>query len=158
MSIKYSRSEIKHLFATFDTDGNGYLDFKEFSQLLKSYSQISESNYRFIFNLIDNDRNGKIDYKEFKRISKILFNYFLSESEKAADMEHEATFLFNLIDLDKNKTIDKEEFALMMTAIDPNVSKQTIEENFTLVDVDGNGVIDLEEFKRLCEIIFNSNN
>ena len=122
MTTKYSEREIKHMFYSYDTDGNGYLDFDEFCELMKSSGSIDKSNYQFIFNLVDTDRNGKIKFKEFKRVAQVLCNFFLKDNEKSKkksqkeeDVE-QSTFLFKLVDLDNSKTIDKNEFDLLISA------------------------------------------
>jgi Ca2+-binding EF-hand superfamily protein len=154
MSRKFSRRDIKHLFYSYDKDGNGYLDFDEFSDLMKSCGGIDKSNYKFIFNLVDINRTGKIGYKEFKRVGKIICKYFIKDENEDADL---SVFLFELIDVDKNTTIDRKEFHLMMSAIDPSISTQTVDQYFNHVDGDGNGTIDLKEFQTFCELIFSSN-
>lgn len=61
-----NRDELKELFAHFDRDSNGHIDFAEFCELLDAMkSDIEEMARRLGFDVIDTDGNGTIEFDEF---------------------------------------------------------------------------------------------
>ncbi|MCO7226010.1 EF-hand domain-containing protein [Pleionea sp. CnH1-48] len=58
--------EVKDNFNFFDRDGNGEIDLKEFTELLKVLSpQSNEEQAEKGFSLIDSNGDGHIDFEEF---------------------------------------------------------------------------------------------
>lgn len=58
--------ELRELFEACDTNGNGTLQFGEFSRFIDSVGAgISEQECRIGFGEIDSDRDGHIDFGEF---------------------------------------------------------------------------------------------
>lgn len=58
--------ELKENFAHFDADGNGHIDFGEFSNLCDALeSGSTEEEKRIGFGVIDTDGNGTIELEEF---------------------------------------------------------------------------------------------
>lgn len=59
-------NELRQTFDQFDRDGNGVIDFGEFSELLNALgSEMEEEERRIGFDIIDVDRGGTIDFGEF---------------------------------------------------------------------------------------------
>ncbi|MGX5174060.1 EF-hand domain-containing protein [Aliikangiella sp. IMCC44653] len=59
-------AEIKENFAFFDKDGNGEIDVKEFTQLLKVVSpHTTEEQGEKGFAIVDENNDGHIDLNEF---------------------------------------------------------------------------------------------
>lgn len=57
---------VRENFEFADTDGNGYIDFKEFSSLLKVLSpNVTTQQAAEGFSMIDTGSDGQIDYDEF---------------------------------------------------------------------------------------------
>ena len=60
------KQELKQTFEHFDRDGNGTIDFSEFSELLNSLgSEMDDESLRIGFDVIDSDHNHQISYDEF---------------------------------------------------------------------------------------------
>lgn len=62
-----------HIMRLFDSDGNGYLDFKEFLMAIDiATCQTEESRLAWVFKLYDVDNDGVIDVKEMAFIMETL--------------------------------------------------------------------------------------
>mmetsp|Transcript_25501 Transcript_25501/g.58852 ORF Transcript_25501/g.58852 Transcript_25501/m.58852 type:complete len:339 (+) Transcript_25501:71-1087(+) len=71
--------EIRRKFKEMDKDGNGKLDFKEFSGLLrKGNPHMSQRELRALFNAVDKSHDGRIQFEEF-------LEFIFSNN---ADLEH----------------------------------------------------------------------
>jgi len=61
-----SVAEIKQHFEFFDRDGNGYIDIKEFIELIKAISPKATDDQAVDgFELVDNNQDGLIEFREF---------------------------------------------------------------------------------------------
>jgi len=62
-----TRKEVEEMMKKEDTDGNGFLDFKEFALMMKNdfgAQDYQEYNLKEYFKILDADGNGYIDYDE----------------------------------------------------------------------------------------------
>ena len=65
----------KHIFRMYDSNGDGYIDFREFMVVLYIMSNGSpEANLKQIFRIFDINGDGSISQKEMVRIVKDLFH------------------------------------------------------------------------------------
>merc|ERR1712063_77212 len=63
-----------HVFRTFDSDKNGFIDFKEFLLAIDVTSSGSpEEKLNWAFSMYDVDGNGWIDLREMTRIVKSIY-------------------------------------------------------------------------------------
>lgn len=61
-----SIQEIREHFRFFDRDGNGFIDVKEFMELLKVISPNTTDNQAISgFELVDENNDGLIEFEEF---------------------------------------------------------------------------------------------
>jgi len=66
MEATMDRAELLENFEHFDTDGNGRIDFGEFSDLLDALdSGLADEEKRIGFEAIDENANGWIEFEEF---------------------------------------------------------------------------------------------
>jgi Ca2+-binding EF-hand superfamily protein len=57
---------LQRIFKTFDTSGNGLLEFKEFKTAVKDFKlDLSDEDIQSIFNHFDKNNDGVLDMKEF---------------------------------------------------------------------------------------------
>lgn len=61
-----STEEVRKNFAFFDRDGNGFIDIKEFIELIKTISpEATEAQAVTGFELVDENKDGLIEFEEF---------------------------------------------------------------------------------------------
>ena len=75
----------KHILRIFDSDGNGFLDFKEFLLALDIATCTTEQNrLEWIFKLFDVDNDGVIDVQEMASIMETMecLGKFFLEGQK----------------------------------------------------------------------------
>eukprot|EP00003_Mantamonas_plastica_P004518 TRINITY_DN1357_c0_g1_i12.p2 TRINITY_DN1357_c0_g1~~TRINITY_DN1357_c0_g1_i12.p2 ORF type:complete len:201 (-),score=78.92 TRINITY_DN1357_c0_g1_i12:1460-2062(-) len=101
-----NRAYATQLFAMFDENESGSIDFREFVILLSNFSSSGnlEEKKAFAFNLYDYNGDGVIDREEFNGILKAT----LSLSEK--QIEAKAAEVFGEADTDANGGLSYEEF------------------------------------------------
>ncbi|XP_025076258.1 lysophosphatidylcholine acyltransferase 2-like isoform X3 [Pomacea canaliculata] len=95
-------SAVEELFALYDRDGSGSIDFREYLIGLSLVSQPAntENTLRFAFELFDEEKTGYIHKQSFKRILQSAF--------QITDEDTDA--LFQMADADKNSLISFDEF------------------------------------------------
>lgn len=125
--IGLGRFALPHVFALFDRDGNGTIDFREFVQSLIALRGKSELSHRYIFQLFDTDRNGQISYEEFRHIfwgvytsdiaedMKECFGYIPSQDDVNKEQDEFLKRQFDKIDTDDSRSICFEEFSAWYT-------------------------------------------
>lgn len=65
-AAKYPTSVLRMKFNEFDVDNDGFLDFKEFHQLLLSLEvDITYQGSEMLFVSLDRDMNGNLEFDEF---------------------------------------------------------------------------------------------
>lgn len=106
-------SFVEHLFRSFDTDGDGHVDFKEFIVgLCLSSSENSEKKLRWAFNMYDIDGSGGISRDEMGQVLKSIYKMTnsLADGEMGSPEQLTETF-FEKYDLNKDDQISFEEFS-----------------------------------------------
>lgn len=158
----------KTLFARYDSDGSGNIDFEEFCTAARMDCHIrpddlSDSSLRVLFSDADADGSGELDSEEFCALilregddgplSEIK-SKFCAATESVVNTVGWAA-VFASYDIDGSGELDKDEFVGAVRQdcdIDENVlSDADLWKMFDTVDVDGSGEIDSEEFERLLE-------
>ena len=132
-----SDADADSTFNSFDTNGDGVLDFAEFCHMVRTMepTETSLTELRARFNKLDTDGGGTIDMYEYAggAILEIL-----------ARADHSA--MFAKMDVDGNHRIDKEEFAAVVRTFGvPCTNATSIDLLFALFDEDGSGQLDFEE-------------
>ena len=101
-----------HIFRMYDTNSDGYIDFKEFMVILYIMSAgTPEQNLEQIFRIFDINGDGTISYKEMRKIVTDLFQLMSHEDnpDKASN-EAIASMAFEEMDADEDGNITKKEF------------------------------------------------
>jgi neurocalcin delta len=102
----------EHVFRTFDEDGSGRIDFKEFLQAI-SVTQAGKpaDKLELAFRLYDIDRNGTIDQQEMTDIIKAI--YLMTDYDPAEVTEAPAIRtqdIFERMDTNQDGVLSKDEF------------------------------------------------
>ena len=100
----------KHIWRMYDTNLDGFIDFREFMMVLYVMSDGSpEQNLKQIFRVFDIDNDGKIDLAEMKRIVKDLLKLDSGINENISK-ETLAKSAFSEMDENEDGEISQEEF------------------------------------------------
>eukprot|EP00092_Neocalanus_flemingeri_P042136 GFUD01045950.1.p1 GENE.GFUD01045950.1~~GFUD01045950.1.p1 ORF type:complete len:203 (+),score=43.20 GFUD01045950.1:13-621(+) len=103
-----------HVFRTFDSDGNGFIDFKEFLLAMDVTScGTPEEKLGLFFILFDVDGNGWIDLMEMKRLMRCIHTMVESNKSKiglSETPEQQAKEIFKQMDVNSDGRVTKEEF------------------------------------------------
>jgi len=111
-----ARDFCDHIFRTFDTDGNGYIDFKEFLLAISVTSSGSpEEKLNWAFSMYDADGNGWIDLMEMTRIVKSIYSMMGPKQTAAVvgdqqSAEDRAEGIFNKMDANSDGKVTRQEF------------------------------------------------
>merc|ERR1712025_30896 len=100
-----------HAFRTFDTDNNGFIDFREFLLAIDVTSTgCPEDKLKWAFRMYDVDGNGWIDLCEMTTIVRSIYRMSgcLDKSSETADQR--ALDIFNKMDLNSDGKVTAEEF------------------------------------------------
>jgi len=117
------RFVLHRLFDTFDTDGNGLVDFAELSSGLSILSGGSQDDKaRSAFQLIDVNGDGRISMEEMTRYLSCVFAVMFETSPETR--------------------------AQVNGASAQELAHSTAEKVFVEADLDGNGKLDLQEFRK----------
>lgn len=101
-----------HVFRTFDTDKNGYIDFKEFLLAIDVTSAgTAEEKLKWAFRMYDVDGNGVIDLEEMTKIVQAIYDMLGAGATKPTDSaEERAKNIFQRMDENGDGHLTEEEF------------------------------------------------
>merc|ERR1712080_612517 len=101
-----------HVFRTFDTDKNGFIDFKEFLMAIDVTSSGSpEEKLKWAFRMYDVDGNGVIDLEEMTKIVQSIYNMMRSHAGNIAGTATDrAKDIFTRMDANGDGSLTQEEF------------------------------------------------
>merc|ERR1712179_348173 len=108
-----------HVFRTFDSDKNGFIDFKEFLMAIDVTSSGSpEEKLNWAFSMYDVDGNGWIDLMEMTRMVKSIYQVIKAQGEAGAQVggrmketaESRAEGIFKKMDRNSDGRVTREEF------------------------------------------------
>ena len=95
----------------YDTNNDGYIDFKEFMIVLYTLSKgTPEQNLEQIFRVFDIDNDQKISKDEMKKIVKTLMTLMSAKEKSELADVYVPEFAFAEMDVNKDGNISKEEF------------------------------------------------
>lgn len=102
----------EHVFRTFDEDGSGRIDFKEFLQAIGiTQDGKPEEKLELAFRLYDIDRNGRIEEHEMAEIIRAI--YLMTETDPTIITEApiiRTRNIFAKMDSNSDGVLTKEEF------------------------------------------------
>jgi len=101
-----------HVFRTFDTDKNGYIDFKEFLLAIDVTSAgTAEEKLKWAFRMYDVDGNGVIDQDEMTKIVQAIYDMLGAGATKPTDSaEERAKNIFSRMDENGDGHLTEDEF------------------------------------------------
>merc|ERR1712112_441672 len=106
-----------HVFRTFDSDKNGFIDFKEFLLAIDvTSSGAPEEKLNWAFSMYDVDGNGWIDLTEMTKIVKSIYKMMGPNQIAAAQQqgyetpEQRAEGIFKRMDINSDGKVTRQEF------------------------------------------------
>ncbi|KAG5180101.1 hypothetical protein JKP88DRAFT_166963 [Tribonema minus] len=138
------------IFAIFDKDNDGTIDFEEFKAILPQLGiEVSLPKALRYFRTCDKNGNGSIDLDEFKMA------LFAVDPDNGNPVGFAPNSLlspmdaFDMFDTDKSGNIDEDEFFFLLQFLGVEVSEERLESLFKQYDTNGNGTIEYDEFKKI---------
>ena len=101
-----------HVFRTFDTDKNGFIDFREFLLAIDVTSAgTPEEKLKWAFRMYDVNGNGFIDQKEMTKIIQAIYDMLGAGAVKPTNTADErAKNIFNRMDENNDGHLTEEGF------------------------------------------------
>lgn len=114
-------AELREVFSLFDDDGNGSLDAKELSLVLRSVGLVpSDEEVQQMIDEVDADGSGCIEWPEFL--------FLMSKNVVKPDEQHK--FAFEFFDKEGEGKIQKRDFVRQMRQLSKDFSEAELEEMF----------------------------
>lgn len=127
-------------FKLFDKNGDGEIDVKELTQLMRAIGQNpSSAEVEEMIHEVDNDGTGTIDFDEF-----IVLMERFGKDPQETEMQLRAAF--KVFDKNKDGFISVRELKEVMMNLGEKMTDDEFEDMIVEADVDGDGQIDYEEF------------
>eukprot|EP00771_Trimastix_marina_P003701 gnl/Trimastix_PCT/5041.p1 GENE.gnl/Trimastix_PCT/5041~~gnl/Trimastix_PCT/5041.p1 ORF type:complete len:408 (+),score=30.76 gnl/Trimastix_PCT/5041:34-1224(+) len=108
LGLTFTKERIQRMMREFDLDGNGILDFEEFSKMMKTFwcdGVHDEQEIREAFEVIDTNKDGVLQIEELRNIFRqIDLNLTKEEIEE----------ILEEVDTDGNGVIDYNEFCKIL--------------------------------------------
>merc|ERR1711981_418323 len=109
-----AKSFCDHVFRTFDTDKNGFIDFKEFLLAMDVISSgTPEEKLNWAFSMYDVDGNGWIDLPEMTKIVRSIYRMTgpkCGGGESYETPEVRAASIFKRMDVNSDGKVTRQEF------------------------------------------------
>merc|ERR1712055_796804 len=107
----------EHIFRNFNTDKNGYIDFKEFLLAIDvTSSGTPEEKLNWAFSMYDVDGNGWIDLLEMTKMVRSIYQVISARGERVPGerpgetVETRAESIFKRMDLNSDGRVTRQEF------------------------------------------------
>ena len=105
-----SNNFCEHVFRTFDKDGSGDIDFKEFIMAMDVTEAGSpEGKLKWAFKMYDVKGNGVIDKHEMTEIVQAIFDMCIGQNASCS-AEERAINIFQRMDVNGDGTLTEDEF------------------------------------------------
>lgn len=173
LSLTKIEELVNDLFVEYDQDGSGYLDPKEFKNLMNDFSERvqmpKDEIYRFLAEA-DMNEDGKIQWSEFVPIALTIIQALHAQKKLYAQQDKMAqaaedflvhgmsreeltlvmTDIFHRIDNNGSGSISKEEFMQGLTSMEIGLTRREINAIMMQVDANDDGDISYAEFVPFC--------
>ncbi len=92
LGVFLSKDEVKAMMASVDTDGNGFVDYDEFRNLIKGFikNRNKVEELKRAFRIYDEDDTGLIEFDDLRRVANELEGAEVTDNE-IHEMLYEAT-------------------------------------------------------------------
>lgn len=134
--------DFREVFQLFDRNGDGTIDVKELSVVMKSLGQSpTDQELKDMVNSVDVDASASVDFEEFLQM--------ISKKLASVDVQEEIKDAFREFDRDGNGVISRDELRIAITTMGEKVDEREIDALIQAADVNGDGNINYTEFVRV---------
>jgi dual oxidase len=114
MSMKKDSVFVDQMFELIDTDGNGFVSFREFLDMIVIFSKGSpDEKLRLMFNMYDVDRSGSLEKSEFKAMLKGMME-LVNASVSPDQMDQLIESMFAAAGFQNKTTLEFADFEVLM--------------------------------------------
>lgn len=134
--------ELKKLFSSLDTEGDGMISLTELKDKIKESHLIecSDKELKNLINELDYAGNGKINYSEFFAAALDVHQFFSEAQLRSA---------FSIFDLKHDNQISALELQKGFHKLGQEISEEQAQKLIELHDKNHSGTITFEEFKSI---------
>ena len=140
----------EEVFARFDEDNSGFIDFEEFRNMLPHLNvNLSEAKALKYFRQCDTDNSGEIGLEELR------VALFMTDPNSGNSVGFKPSSIlspkdaFEMYDEDGSGNLDEDEFSLALEYMEMPVDDAKLEYLFHQADADGSGTVEYHEFKKV---------
>ncbi|PKU69759.1 calmodulin-like protein 7 [Dendrobium catenatum] len=147
---KREECDLETVFATFDSDGDGFISKVELVESLKRLGLTATGDeVRSMMEKADTNNDGLIDFNEFKELS--LSWGLTSRGGGDGEEDGELREAFAVFDGNGDGMITMEELSLVLKSLGLKEGErvEACREMIKKVDTNGDGMINFEEFKKM---------
>eukprot|EP01100_Stratorugosa_tubuloviscum_P015110 TRINITY_DN848_c0_g4_i1.p1 TRINITY_DN848_c0_g4~~TRINITY_DN848_c0_g4_i1.p1 ORF type:complete len:669 (-),score=227.56 TRINITY_DN848_c0_g4_i1:41-2047(-) len=125
---------IQIFFKSFDSNGDGTIDFREFICGLHILAAGAvDCKLQFLFNCFDLDGSGFLDKEEIWQMLQLQYRMVAETTKLAAPNQRFVDFLFKEADIDANGKIDFKEFEIVFSRL-PLLSEWMLAVSYKILD------------------------
>ncbi|KAL0922217.1 hypothetical protein M5K25_006187 [Dendrobium thyrsiflorum] len=149
-SSKREECDLETVFATFDSDGDGFISKVELAESLKRLGlTTTRDEVTSMMEKADINNDGLIDFNEFRELS--LSWGLASGGRGDGEEEGELREAFAVFDGNGDGMITVEELSLVLKSLGLKDGErvEACREMIKKVDMNGDGMINFEEFKKM---------
>ena len=114
MSLKENSLFIEQMFQLIDQDGNGFISFREFLDMIVIFSNGSpEDKLKLMFDMYDVDHSGHLDRGEFKKMLKAMME-LVNASVSPDQMDNLINSMFTTAGFQNKQELTLEDFNVLL--------------------------------------------
>ena len=114
MSLKKDSLFVEQMFQLIDQDGNGFISFREFLDMIVIFAKGSpEDKIKLMFDMYDVDRSGELDKEEFKKMLKAMME-LVNASVSPDQMDQLINQMFESAGFQNKQSLTLEDFNVLL--------------------------------------------
>ena len=114
MSLKKDSLFVDQMFQLIDQDGNGFVSFREFLDMIVIFAKGSpEDKIKLMFDMYDVDKSGRLNREEFKKMLKAMME-MVNASVKPDQMEQLVDSMFTAAGFQNKQELTLDDFNVLL--------------------------------------------
>ena len=114
MSLKKDSLFVEQMFQLIDQDGNGFISFREFLDMIVIFAKGSpEDKIKLMFDMYDVDRSGELDKDEFKKMLRAMME-LVNASVTPDQMDQLINQMFESAGFQNKQSLTLEDFNVLL--------------------------------------------